>query len=229
MLSLPLVRPATSEVRPREPAHMAKRAPTDLLLVRSGRTDWEDQGRLQGNADLPLGEPGRKSLSAILDHLHRDDDQPAPAAVIAAPDEASQETARLLAERSGAKVRTIDNLRAIHLGLWEGLLDEDLNDRYARAYRQWRDDPASINPPEGEGFIAGQVRVLTALAKALEKAAGPVAVVLRPLEYALVRAATQNQPSSKIWRLLEDGPLTERLTLEPGALRAVLEQISARA
>lgn len=208
---------------------MAKRSEIELLLVRSGRTDWEDQGRLQGHADLPLAETGRATLVANLNHLLGASDGLSLATVVSAPDEASRETARLLAERTGAKVRVNDNLKALNLGLWEGLPDEQLTERYARSFKAWHEDPASANPPEGEPFVAGQVRVLTALARVLEKAAGPVGVVLRPLEYGLVRAVLANQPTSKIWRLVEDGPLTERATVDPTSIRGVLDQLKAKA
>lgn len=208
---------------------MAKRSEIELLLVRSGRTDWEDQGRVQGHADLPLTESGRGALVANLNHLLGVSDGLALTAVVTAPDEASRETARLLAERTGAKVRVSDNLGALNLGLWEGLPDEQLTERYARSYRAWREDPASVNPPEGEAFVVGQVRVLTALARSLEKATGPLGVVLRPLEYGLVRAVIAGEPTSKLWRLVEDGPLTERVTVDPASIRGVLDQLKAKA
>ena len=208
---------------------MAKRSETELLLVRSGRTDWEDQGRLQGHADLPLAESGRAALVANLNHLLGAVSGLSLTTVVTAPDEASRETARLLAERTGAKVRVNENLKALSLGLWEGLPDEQLTERYARSYKAWYEDPASANPPEGEPFVVGQVRILTALARVLEKAAGPIGIVLRPLEYGLVRAVIAGEPTSKLWRLVEDGPLTELVTVDPASIRGVLDQLKAKA
>lgn len=208
---------------------MAKRSEIDLLLVRCGRTEWEDQGRLQGHADLPLGESGETALVANLNHLLGTEGLTL-SSVVSAPDEASQASARLLAERTGAgKVRVSDNLRAINLGLWEGLLDDQLTDKYPRAYKQWREDPAAINPPEGEGFTAGQVRILAALAKVLDKASGPIGIVLRPLEYGIVRAVVAGLPTDKVWELVEDGPLTARERVSPATIRGVLEQLKAKA
>lgn len=208
---------------------MAKRSETELLLVRSGRTDWEDQGRLQGHADLPLAESGRAALVASLTHLLGNGDGVELASVQTAPDEASRETAQMLGERTGSKIRVNENLRALNLGLWEGLPDEQLTERYARSYKAWREDPASANPPEGEPFVAGQVRVLTALVRVLDKASGPTGVVLRPLEYGLVRAAIAGQSTSKIWGLVEDGPLTELVTVDAASIRGVLDQLKAKA
>ena len=208
---------------------MAKRSEIELLLVRSGRTDWEEQGRLQGHADLPLGESGRSALIANLNHLLGANGGVSLGHVLSAPDEASRETARLLGERTGAKVRVNESLRAIKLGLWEGLPDDQLTERYARSYKAWREDPASANPPEGEPFVAGQVRILTALLRAMEKATGPIGVVLRPLEYGLVRGVILKHPTSKLWPLVEDGPLTDRVSVDPSVIRGVLEQLKAKA
>ncbi len=208
---------------------MAKRSEIDLLLVRSGRTEWEDQGRLQGHADLPLGMSGETALVANLNHLLGSEEGLKLSGVVTSPDEASRQTARLLAERTGgAKVRVQENLRAIDLGLWEGLRDDQLVEKYPRAYRQWREDPAAINPPEGEGFVAGQVRLLSALSKVLDKATSSVGVVLRPLEYGIARAVVHGEGTDKVWELVEDGPLTDRVTVGPASLRGVLEQLRAK-
>jgi len=62
---------------------MAKKDQIDLLLVRSGRTEWEEAGRLQGQADLPLSEAGREVVLANLRHLLAGD-APALTAVLTA-------------------------------------------------------------------------------------------------------------------------------------------------
>ncbi|MEO1130440.1 MAG: histidine phosphatase family protein [Planctomycetota bacterium] len=209
---------------------MAKKAQIDLLLVRSGRTEWEEAGRLQGQADLPLSPTGREVVLANLRHLLAGDDGADVSVVLTSPDEASQETGQLLGERIESKQRPISGLQAFNLGLWEGLLEDDLIERYPRAYKQWREDPSSVHPPEGETFVAGEVRVLMALLKAVEKATGTaVAVVVRPMEYGILRALASGRSTSDVWLLVEDGPAVERLPLQLSTLRERIESLKASA
>ncbi|HVZ93598.1 MAG TPA: histidine phosphatase family protein, partial [Phycisphaerales bacterium] len=45
---------------------MGKQTGIQVVLVRSGRTEWDDAGRLQGVTDLPLSESGRSALGGQL-------------------------------------------------------------------------------------------------------------------------------------------------------------------
>ena len=49
----------------------AKGAGPRLLLVRHGETDWNRQGRFQGQIDIPLNENGRAQAAAAGDFLRR--------------------------------------------------------------------------------------------------------------------------------------------------------------
>lgn len=209
---------------------MAKKNEVELLLVRSGRTDWEEVGRLQGSTDLPLSEQGRAVVGATINHIALSQPELCLTSVLCAPDEASVETAGMLSERCSGKVRIYPGLGAFRLGLWEGLLEENLDERFPKAYRQWRQDPAQVNPPEGETFFAGEARVLVALLKALEKQSGKsIGVVLRPLEFGLLRSIIHQAPTSELRRLIEDGPLHERCFVELSVFRTALESLKASA
>lgn len=207
---------------------MAKSEQVHLLLIRSGRTEWDDAGRLQGRTDLPLSPSGRSDLTGTLpDSLGDGDDEPSQ--IVCGPDEASRETAEYISERTGAKVRSVPGLAAMKLGLWEGLLESDIEERHPSCYRQWRDDPASINVPEGETLHELQERLAGAMMKVCEKANGrPVAVVLRPIEYALCRCWLNKKPTSELWTMLEDGPQTERHVIPRGLFKGILEDLKAR-
>ncbi len=207
---------------------MAKKNEIDLLLVRSGRTDWEEVGRLQGSTDLPLSEQGRTVVGATINHIALSQPELIFATVLTAPDEASVDTAGMLSERCSGKVRICQGLGAFRLGLWEGLLEENLDERFPKAYRQWRQDPSQVNPPEGETFVAGEARLLTALLKTLEKQSGKsVGVVLRPMEFGLLRSIIHQAPTSELRRLVEDGPLHERCSVGLSVFRTALDSLKA--
>lgn len=52
---------------PHRSTTMTKPGTVTLTLVRSGATEWDDAGRLQGATDLPMSESGREALLATLD------------------------------------------------------------------------------------------------------------------------------------------------------------------
>ncbi len=200
--------------------HSMRASPAlDLLLVRSGRTEWEETGRVQGAVDLPLSEQARAAAVAMMNHLAGSGRLAGVEVVVTAPDDASVETARLIGERVGRKVRTVEDLRAMSLGLWEGKLEAELLANQSSAYRKWKADPATVRPPQGESFTDGASRVIGRLARLGDRAAGKgMAVVLRPMEFGLARLAASGLPTSDLWAMVDAGPMSERVMTPRGRL-----------
>lgn len=209
---------------------MAKSNEIEVMLIRSAQTEWDEAGRLQGRTDLPLSENASSAFAARAAGL-AESGGAVPAVVHCGQDEASVQTARLLASVFGGmpvKVRPVATLGAIDLGLWQGLLAGEIEQRYPRRFRGWQDDPASVAIPEGEVFQDGQARLLTALAKLAEKAGpSPLAVVLRPLEHAVVLAMIEGRPPEDVPRLLEDTPDIDRRVIARDTFRDLLGSIKA--
>ncbi|HVZ94710.1 MAG TPA: histidine phosphatase family protein, partial [Phycisphaerales bacterium] len=132
------------------------------------------------------------------------------------------ETAEGVAARTGAKVKVCNELTGMNLGLWEGLLSDELSERFPTCAKQWRDDPSVVTPPEGETFGEVVGRVLDALNKVVGKARGKgIAMVLRPIEFGVVRCLLSGQAMSEIWTMVEDGPEVESRTVSPGLLKEI--------
>lgn len=188
---------------------MAKSKALRILLVQAGGTDWDREGRLGGSADLPMSDDERGRLARAFDAA-------AELAgggidlVICSPDEASRETAALIAKAADdAKVRPLVGLADLDVGLWEGVLGEDLEGRCPRSYKQWQDDPASVTPPQGESASDAEDRVLAQIVKAADKVKAEVptvAVVLRPTVYALVRCWAEGLPTRSAREVLGGDP-----------------------
>ncbi len=178
---------------------MAKSDQLTFVLVPAGSTAWEEAGRVTGGADLPLCPEGRAQASKAADELAAR----SISLVLHAADDASVETAKLIASAtgSGCKTRTVEALAEMSLGLWEGLAAEEFAEKFPTASKQWQEDPASVVPPEGETLSAADERIIASLARALEKTktGGAVAVVLRPVALGLVRCWLRGLPVSKVW------------------------------
>lgn len=184
---------------------MAKEAGIRLLLVRSCPTAWDAGGRLQGAADLPLSESGRAAAEAFVKSLGR----VTIASVYCAPDEGSVETAKMISgsgRRLAGKVQALPELADPHAGLWEGLRQDELEDRYPRAWGQFVEDACCVTPPEGETVDSLHARMMPVLARAIAKArAGSrVCVVVRPLALGVLRCRLNGLPITEAWR--QSGP-----------------------
>ncbi len=168
---------------------MGEASAITVLLIRSPETIWDTQGRLCGSTDLPLADEGRRRLAERIGALGSEDRLDL---VYCGPDEGSVEIADLVVRRLGGKKKVIDGLREVDLGLWEGQRLEDLQRRVPKAFKQWREDPQSVTPPEGEGAAEARARILGEVGRLLDKARHTdhrVALVLRPLVHAIVTEA----------------------------------------
>ena len=115
---------------------------TPVLLVRHGRTEWNEQGRIQGHTDIPLCEEGRARL--------RESRIPTAFAGFrwhSSPLVRAVESARLL----GASLTTVDaRLMEMHWGEWEGETRASLRARLGERMRRLEDRGIDFRPPGGE-------------------------------------------------------------------------------
>lgn len=184
---------------------MAKTSIHRVLVFRSGATEWDTLGRVQGSTDLPLSSAG---LSAIQGQISALSGQSLDV-VLCGPDEASRQTAKALAEATGArKVTAVNDLADMALGLWEGLRYEELESRFCRAGRLFLDDPSGVLAPEGEQLEAYSAKVVAGLGRAIgrQKTGATIGVVLRPLALGVVRCSLNDAPICELWQMIRERP-----------------------
>jgi broad specificity phosphatase PhoE len=90
---------------------------TTLLLVRHGETDWNAEGRLQGQIDRPLSDFGRRQARQLGETLEGEELE----AIYSSDLARARETAEIVAERLGLPVELDSDLREKDWGTWEGL------------------------------------------------------------------------------------------------------------
>ncbi|MGA2082266.1 MAG: histidine phosphatase family protein [Holophaga sp.] len=153
-----------------------------ILLARHGETQWNVEGRCQGQGfDIPLSDPGRDQamrLGARLAGL------PIRKAV-ASPLLRARQTAELalgerLAERLADQAGFLtfdDRLMEICHGRWEGLVPSEIRAGYPELHRAWRETPHLVQLPEGESLAQVEARAWAGLVSACS-GLGPDDVVL---------------------------------------------------
>ena len=149
----------------------------NMVLIRPGCTDFDDQHRIQGSLDLPLNDRGRDQVDQVVESLQ----DSSISVIYSAPSEPALSTANALSEGLGVKVREKNDLRNIDQGLWQGLQVDDIRRKYPKVYKQWCDSPETICPPDGETVPDALRRVSRALKKPLRNDAVFAVVVPEPL------------------------------------------------
>ncbi len=191
---------------------MGKAKFADVWLVRAGCTQWDQEGRIVGATDLPTCQAGLEAARKAAAVLSNE----TISSVLSAGSEAAQTTAAMISDATEARVRVLDNLGELGLGLWEGTLACDIEGRCPTAYRQWKADPSSVIPPEGEVFEDALARVSESLTSAIHKylkAGQGLVIVVGPTVFGLVKCWLQKRPATDLWELIEDNRSFDRLSL----------------
>jgi broad specificity phosphatase PhoE len=129
---------------------------TTLVLIRHGQTDWNVEGRWQGQADPPLNESGREQAH----HAAQYQRQFGFAALYSSDLRRAMETAQIIGAELGVEVIPDPRLREINLGKWQGMLSADIQAQYPDEFRRWHESPLTAHPPDGEDISTLAVRVL---------------------------------------------------------------------
>ena len=120
-----------------------------LVLVRHGETDWNRQGRFQGQMDIPLNDNGRVQAQQAADFLKEVSFDFA----ITSPMQRPKETAEsILNHHSHIALDTEPEFSEISHGTWEGKLESEIESGYPGMLDQWRTQPETVQMPEGENL-----------------------------------------------------------------------------
>ncbi len=154
-----------------------KKRSSRLLLVRHGETDWNLEGRFQGQIDIPLNETGKKQARAASEFLKDVPIQKAFSSSMSRPKETGE---IILKNHPGIKMELQEDLIEIGHGEWEGKLDSEINEHWPTLLASWKSSPETIRMPQGESIQDVSSRALNCWRKIIKS--------LKPDETALVVA-----------------------------------------
>lgn len=143
-----------------------------LLLVRHGETEWNREGRFQGQLDIPLSELGRSQARALrarlaARHAHLFDD--AHTAVVASDLRRAQETAEIAFGGAGRTLHVRRGLREFCYGVFEGLTRGEIEERFPGVMGAWLTGDGSYAMEGGESRAAVRARVHGAVTEFLDE------------------------------------------------------------
>jgi probable phosphoglycerate mutase len=159
----------------------------EVVVIRPGCTDFDEQNRIQGSLELPPNSRGLRQIQQLVAQLA---DVPLEM-LYSDPSEPARSTAEAIAEELGVPVKLLDELKNLDQGLWQGLRVDDVRHKYPKAYKQWQESPETICPPQGETVAEATARVRKALRKPLKKWDAFAVVAAEPLA-SLIAAVVRN-------------------------------------
>lgn len=161
---------------------------TRLVLIRHGETDWNVEGRYQGQADPPLNEKGLVQARQLTEQL-----QGAQIGVLyTSPLLRAKQTADIVARHLEIPLHVEPRLMEIHQGDWQTRLRAEIESRYPDLFRRWETEPWEVTPPEGEHLSQVQNRVHAAVEEILARhPAEKVGLVAHRIPIALIKVRYQ--------------------------------------
>lgn len=186
---------------------------TELILVRHGETDWNVQGRFQGQSDPPLNEQGLAQAGKLTLELAGEK----VGAVYTSDLQRARQTAEILARSLGAPLRIDPRLREIHQGKWEGMVVEEIRRGYPQEFARRAADPLASVPPGGESVRRVQQRALEAAGEIVARhPAEKVVIVSHGLVLALIRIHFLGLPASALWDSIPANARPDRIRVNGG-------------
>jgi broad specificity phosphatase PhoE len=183
-----------------------------IVLIRPGSTDYDEQQRIQGALDVPLSEQGSSEVAQVIEQLLDKQIE----TIYSSPSEPAEQTAAAVAEGLGIKRKKLDRMQNLNHGLWQGMLVKDVRRKQPKVYRQWQEQPENVCPPEGEMLSHAQERVRAAMTKLLKRhKQGTIALVVPEPLASLVRRFLQRAELGDLWKVTNGHGHWEVLEIEP--------------
>jgi broad specificity phosphatase PhoE len=140
---------------------LAPPEPTRILLVRHGQSEWNAEGRWQGQADPPLSDRGRRQAHEAARLLGAVD------AIFASDLQRAAETAAIISSDLGVGPVVLDpDLRERDAGEYSGLTRDEIERRFPGSLSARR------RPPGWEADESLLARALSALGRMAETVPG---------------------------------------------------------
>lgn len=173
----------------------------ELWLVRHGQTDWNIEGRFQGQTDLPLNPQGMIQAEMLAQRFVNENIR--FAAVYSSDLLRARTTAETLAKYLRVPLYTDPRLREAKLGEWEGKLFSEIKLNYRDWLEKRKQDPAFPLAPGGENLIQIAERLSAAAREIARTHQGQrVLVVSHGLSLAVLICLSQGEPLNRAYWMI---------------------------
>lgn len=169
---------------------------TTLYLIRHGQTDWNIEGRWQGQADVPLNSNGKRQAISIARQMSYIGIN----AIYSSDLVRASDTAREISKLVNIGYNLDYRLREVHQGEWQGLLVSEIEEKYLEIFRERLNDPLHIAPPGGEMVMQVRDRVIESVEEIIRKhPCMRVAIVSHGFALAVIQVHKMNRSMRDVW------------------------------
>ncbi|MDR1310307.1 MAG: histidine phosphatase family protein [Burkholderiaceae bacterium] len=151
---------------------------TEVLLIRHGKTEWNQHKRLQGHSDVPLNAEGIAQAISLAETLRRETLH----AILSSDLQRARDTAEAIARWHTLPVQADPALRERCYGAFEGMDREAIKHQYPESHAAWyAGDPDHVFPPgarPAESMRTFYHRAISAILRVGEKYPGQKVVVV---------------------------------------------------
>lgn len=170
----------------------------EIILVRHGETIHNVAGIVQGWNDSALSERGERQVLALARRIAA----LRPDSIISSPLQRALTTAQAIADQTTLAIRTVDELREMRFGTWEGQFFPDVRRNESESYQRWIADPD--HPcPEGESFSDVRRRMEAAY-RTISAGSGRVVVVSHGIANRIAATVLLDAPLKVSGHLVQD-------------------------
>jgi broad specificity phosphatase PhoE len=135
-----------------------------VIVIRHGETQWNVEGREMGHLDSPLTLLGVRQAEAIAERLSK-----RTFGVLYSSDLGrAVQTAEAIASRCGHDVLLDEGLRERNMGIFQGVIWEEIPERFPQEYSDYKRIGFEYVIPGGESAkdrVERSIRVMTAMAE----------------------------------------------------------------
>jgi probable phosphoglycerate mutase len=167
----------------------------EILVLRHGQTEWNVEGRLQGNLDSPLTRLGLGQAETQNKTLRTCD--LSGFRVFCSPHLRAQHTARIALEGLGMVVETSSDLTEIDMDAWSGRYREEIAREIGMQATDLTHEVLYNSIPSGEGLNG----LYNRCAQFLKRLEGPSILVTHGVISRCLRLSAMKEPVANLWKL----------------------------
>ncbi len=175
-----------------------------LHCVRHGESTYNAEGRVQGQADVPLSPLGGRQGAAVAEELRKRRIE----AVFTSPLRRASQMAEIVAAATACPLFVVDDLKEIHAGIFQHQLRRDLQVQWPEAYRRWIGEDMDYVIPGGESRRQLAARGAAALRRIAASPYRAVAVMSHGRLLVSAFSALMPQESHRIPRALQNASIS---------------------
>jgi probable phosphoglycerate mutase len=183
-----------------------------IVLIRPGSTDYDQQQRIQGTLDIPLNEQGGAEVAEVIDQLHGRGIE----TVYASAGQPAYDSGKAIAKALKVRLKKLERMQNLDQGLWQGMRVEDVRRKQPKVYRQWQEQPENVCPPDGEMLSQAEDRIRATMIKLVKRhKEGTIGLVVPEPLASLVRRFLRHGELGDLWKVINGHGRWEVLEVEP--------------